>query len=125
LKDSPYPLFFFSQLIGGKAQSVSVFIDGDSPATELAKHDRLEFNVEDEREVSEELCRCQRKGRRIENHVCMKCLCSEVVFPQAAYSAHPSTTPEIRMCFSDLKVLGKRDFRKLLKWRMEMRGTFC
>ena len=39
------------QLIGGKAESVTAFIEAASPAAELAKHDRLEFNTEDEKEV--------------------------------------------------------------------------
>ncbi|EFE36862.1 uncharacterized protein ARB_04388 [Trichophyton benhamiae CBS 112371] len=32
----------------------------------------------------------------------------------------PETTNEIRMCCEDLKVLGKKDFRQLLRWRIKM-----
>lgn len=33
----------------------------------------------------------------------------------------PETTPEIRDCCADLKVLGKKDFKLLLKWRLRVR----
>ena len=33
---------------------------------------------------------------------------------------HPDTDDEIKACFSDLKVLGKSDFKHLLKWRFKM-----
>ena len=36
----------------------------------------------------------------------------------------PETTPEIRQCCSDLKVLGRKDFRSLLKWRLTGRELF-
>jgi len=35
--------------------------------------------------------------------------------------AHPETTDEIRSLLSDLGVLGKADFKLLLKWRMQIR----
>eukprot|EP01135_Chromosphaera_perkinsii_P003172 Nk52_evm61s236 gene=Nk52_evmTU61s236 len=34
---------------------------------------------------------------------------------------HPATTEEIKILCEDLKVLGKRDFKQLLKWRTTMR----
>ena len=34
------------------------------------------------------------------------------------------TTPEIRQCCSDLRVLGRKDFRSLLKWRLTARELF-
>lgn len=33
----------------------------------------------------------------------------------------PETTPEIMNCCEDLRVLGKKDFRRLLKWRLHVR----
>lgn len=36
----------------------------------------------------------------------------------------PETTEEIRMCCDDLKVLGKKDFRILLRWRLKVREKF-
>ncbi len=32
----------------------------------------------------------------------------------------PSTTPEIVACCKDLKLLGRNDFKGLLKWRMSI-----
>lgn len=31
------------------------------------------------------------------------------------------TTPDIKACVEDLKVLGKKDFKNLLKWRLAIR----
>lgn len=42
----------------------------------------------------------------------------------AALAQLPETTPEIRQCCNDLKVLGKKDFRMLLKWRLKTREQF-
>ncbi|KAK6363217.1 AdoMet-dependent rRNA methyltransferase spb1 [Orbilia blumenaviensis] len=36
----------------------------------------------------------------------------------------PETTPEIRKCCDDLRVLGRRDFKLLLKWRLAIRDKF-
>lgn len=36
----------------------------------------------------------------------------------------PETTPEIRQCCQDLRVLGKKEFRTLLRWRMRVRDIF-
>ncbi|RVD80732.1 uncharacterized protein DFL_008625 [Arthrobotrys flagrans] len=36
----------------------------------------------------------------------------------------PETTPEIRKCCDDLRVLGRRDFKILLKWRLAIRDKF-
>ncbi|KAL0592578.1 hypothetical protein ABG067_000142 [Albugo candida] len=38
------------------------------------------------------------------------------------YREHTSTTPEIVTCLQDLRVLGKADFKHLLKWRLKMIG---
>lgn len=34
---------------------------------------------------------------------------------------HPLTTQELKVCFKDLRVLGKIDFKKMLKWRLAMK----
>lgn len=36
----------------------------------------------------------------------------------------PETTDEIRTCSSDLKVLGRKEFRNLLRWRLKVRDKF-
>jgi AdoMet-dependent rRNA methyltransferase SPB1 len=42
----------------------------------------------------------------------------------AAILKLPETTEEVRNCCADLKVLGKKDFRLLLKWRLQVREKF-
>jgi AdoMet-dependent rRNA methyltransferase SPB1 len=42
----------------------------------------------------------------------------------AALDKLPETTPEIRNCCADLKVLGRKDFKLLLKWRLRVREIF-
>ncbi|KAL2260454.1 hypothetical protein VTK26DRAFT_5523 [Humicola hyalothermophila] len=42
----------------------------------------------------------------------------------AALDRLPETTDEIRACCADLKVLGKKDFKLLLKWRLKVREIF-
>ncbi len=36
----------------------------------------------------------------------------------------PETTAEIRQCCEDLKILGKKEFRTLLRWRLKVRDKF-
>lgn len=36
----------------------------------------------------------------------------------------PETTLEVRQCCDDLKVLGRKEFRLLLRWRLKARATF-
>ncbi|ETI21690.1 ribosomal RNA large subunit methyltransferase J [Cladophialophora carrionii CBS 160.54] len=36
----------------------------------------------------------------------------------------PETTAEVRQCCADLKVLGKKEFRTLLRWRLKVRDKF-
>ncbi|TMW64196.1 hypothetical protein Poli38472_012818 [Pythium oligandrum] len=38
----------------------------------------------------------------------------------AVFREHPETTDEVITCLKDLKVLGKADFKMLLKWRLRM-----
>lgn len=42
----------------------------------------------------------------------------------ATISKLPETTEEIRNCCADLKVLGRADFKRLLKWRLRVREIF-
>lgn len=42
----------------------------------------------------------------------------------AALDRMPETTQEIRECCADLKVLGKKEFRTLLRWRLKVRDKF-
>lgn len=42
----------------------------------------------------------------------------------AALNRIPETTDEIRRCCEDLKVLGRKDFRSLLRWRLKVRDKF-
>ena len=51
---------------------------------------------------------------------------NKLVFLEACskYKEHPLTTPEILSSFEDLKLLGKIDFKKLLKWRASIKKAF-
>ena len=42
----------------------------------------------------------------------------------AALDKLPETTDEVRQCCMDLKVLGRKEFRILLRWRLKARDTF-
>lgn len=42
----------------------------------------------------------------------------------AALSRLPETTDEVRQCCSDLKILGRKEFRTLLRWRLKVRKIF-
>ena len=42
----------------------------------------------------------------------------------AALDQLPETTDEIRQCCMDLKVLGRKEFRLLLRWRLKVRDVF-
>ena len=42
----------------------------------------------------------------------------------AAIDKMPETTEEVRNCCADLKVLGRRDFKLLLRWRLKIRDEF-
>ncbi|OAA52074.1 AdoMet-dependent rRNA methyltransferase spb1 [Metarhizium rileyi] len=58
--------------------------------------------------------------------------CNKLAFSQplggdialAALEKLPETTEEIRQCCQDLKVLGRKDFKLLLKWRLKARDIF-
>lgn len=42
----------------------------------------------------------------------------------AALGQLPETTPEVKQCCEDLKVLGRKEFRMLLRWRLKARERF-
>ncbi|KAI9740272.1 MAG: AdoMet-dependent rRNA methyltransferase spb1 [Cirrosporium novae-zelandiae] len=42
----------------------------------------------------------------------------------AALERLPETTDEIKICCADLKVLGRKEFRNLLRWRLKVRERF-
>jgi AdoMet-dependent rRNA methyltransferase SPB1 len=42
----------------------------------------------------------------------------------AALNKLPETTDEIRLCCNDLKVLGRKEFKLLLRWRLKVREIF-
>ncbi|RDA84667.1 hypothetical protein CP532_3505 [Ophiocordyceps camponoti-leonardi (nom. inval.)] len=42
----------------------------------------------------------------------------------AALERLPDTTPEVRDCCADLQVLGRKDFKLLLRWRLKVRKIF-
>ncbi|XP_062501777.1 pre-rRNA 2'-O-ribose RNA methyltransferase FTSJ3-like isoform X2 [Corticium candelabrum] len=46
---------------------------------------------------------------------------SELVFDVDVLSKHPYTTDELRECCKDIKVLGKKEIKKILTWRVKMR----
>ena len=58
--------------------------------------------------------------------------CNRLAFEQpgngdvalAALDRLPETTDEIRVCCADLKVLGRKEFKLLLKWRLRVREIF-
>lgn len=43
---------------------------------------------------------------------------------QAALDKLPETTEEVRLCCQDLKVLGRKEFKTLLRWRLKARDRF-
>ena len=46
---------------------------------------------------------------------------SEIVFDDKTFENHATTTPEIKECLKDIKVLGKREIRLVINWRKKIR----
>ncbi|MBN3298569.1 SPB1 protein, partial [Amia calva] len=58
---------------------------------------------------------------RAENPVDFLNKANEITFDNPELEFHPATTPEIRQCCEDVKVLGRKDLRSLLAWRGKLR----
>uniref|UniRef100_W5MRD4 pre-rRNA processing protein FTSJ3 n=1 Tax=Lepisosteus oculatus TaxID=7918 RepID=W5MRD4_LEPOC len=58
---------------------------------------------------------------RAENSVDFLSKANEITFDSPELEFHSSTTPEIRECCRDIKVLGRKDLRALLAWRGKLR----
>ncbi|XP_070765006.1 pre-rRNA 2'-O-ribose RNA methyltransferase FTSJ3 isoform X1 [Enoplosus armatus] len=46
---------------------------------------------------------------------------SEITFDNTDLESHPATSDEIKECFRDIKVLGRKELRLLLNWRSKMK----
>ena len=46
---------------------------------------------------------------------------SELVLDDSSLANHPTTTPEIKECMKDIKVLGKREIRLIINWRKKIK----
>lgn len=55
------------------------------------------------------------------NHMDYLAQCHEIKIQNTDILGHDSTTEEIKECCKDLKVLGRKDLLKLLKWRRNLR----
>ncbi|XP_047988308.1 pre-rRNA 2'-O-ribose RNA methyltransferase FTSJ3 [Leguminivora glycinivorella] len=47
--------------------------------------------------------------------------CSQIVIDDKTIEEHPKTTPEIKECCQDIKVLGRKDLKSLLSWLKHMK----
>lgn len=77
-----------------KEEPISAFIEGTDPIQMLGSLNKLSFVEKEDDLVTK------------------------------AIKALPETNDEIIACCGDLRVLGKKDFRKLLKWRLGVRAKF-
>lgn len=85
--------------------SVSEFVDSHDPIKLLVEYTGLSFKCD----VCKDYKTDEEREEKKEDCMCWK------------YLHHPITTDEIKTCMSDLKVLGRFDFKGLLKWRGVMR----
>ncbi len=66
------------------------------------------------------------KGGEKNDPIQMLSYCTGLTFTDRCqfYLNHKLTTPEIKACLTDLKVLNKSDFKGLLTWRLKMREAW-
>jgi len=84
--------------------SISEFVDSHDPIKLLVEYTALSFRSDVSKDYKTDKEREEFKGDW-----------------NFKYLNHPDTTDEIKTCMSDLKVLGRFDFKGLLKWRSTMR----
>uniref|UniRef100_A0A671MTY2 pre-rRNA processing protein FTSJ3 n=1 Tax=Sinocyclocheilus anshuiensis TaxID=1608454 RepID=A0A671MTY2_9TELE len=58
---------------------------------------------------------------KAENPVDFLSKANEITFNNPELESHPITSPEIRECCCDIKVLGRKELRLLLSWRSKLR----
>ncbi|KAF4097371.1 pre-rRNA 2'-O-ribose RNA methyltransferase FTSJ3 [Onychostoma macrolepis] len=58
---------------------------------------------------------------KAENPVDFLSKANEITFDNPELESHPVTSPEIRECCSDIRVLGRKELRLLLSWRSKLR----
>lgn len=56
-----------------------------------------------------------------ENHLELLAEASEVVLDEDSLENHAATTPELKECLKDIKVLGKREIRLIINWRKKIK----
>jgi AdoMet-dependent rRNA methyltransferase SPB1 len=83
--------------------SVPDFLMSGDPVRVLSDATELAFEIEAEDENDEEVTRAKEELNR-------------------RALEHSKTTDELKLCFKDLRVLGKIDFKKILKWRQTIKG---
>ncbi|XP_073700219.1 pre-rRNA 2'-O-ribose RNA methyltransferase FTSJ3 [Garra rufa] len=58
---------------------------------------------------------------KAENPVDFLSKANQITFDNPELESHPITSPEIKECCSDIKVLGRKELRLLLSWRSKLR----
>lgn len=100
--DNDYTLF--------KQISVEEFVRSSDPIAILGAVNKINFTTEEEK-----------------SYVLQPLPCTFLLFTSwpASWSSLPLTSEDIKANLDDLKVLGKGDFKALLKWRTALREEVC
>jgi AdoMet-dependent rRNA methyltransferase SPB1 len=100
--DNDYTLF--------KQIGVAEFIRSSDPIAILGVVNKMNFTTEEEK-----------------SYVLQPLPCTFLIFTcwPASWASPPLTSEEIKANLDDLKVLGKGDFKALLKWRIALREEVC